>query len=473
VIQHKTYVTPYLRNQVFERGLEQPLHEGRIWRIVKEGAALSPLPKMSTATVEQLVENLSNPNGWWRDTAQRLLVERSEPSSVPLLEKLAESSANPLARLHALWTLSGFDKLGEATIIAGLHDKDPRVCAAAIRLSDPFLSDKDGKMLGEVLALQKRADVRLQFVLSISGVKNDKAEEALCAILAASADQPFIKDAAISGLAGRELDFLQLLLTDPAWEKSSPAKAVVLNGLASAAFREAKPATVAQLLETATLEKGTTHWRQVAILSGITAINKGQSKPGKVKLTAKPEAFLRLTDDSDAVIATLAKAADAFLMWPGKVVVEKHVTPLTTEQKESFARGKVLFTTICAQCHQPDGRGFEGKAPSLRDSPIALGPDIRLIRIVLNGAKGEYHVAGWSPNLEMPTLAILEDAKIADVLTYVRHEWDHDAAPVEEATVAKVRAEVGGRQAAWTEPELLAVPVPQTPTTQPTAAKSK
>jgi len=114
---------------------------------------------------------------------------------------------------------------------------------------------------------------------------------------------------------------------------------------------------------------------------------------------------------------------------------------------------------VCAQCHQADGRGFEGKAPSLRDSPIALGPDVRLIRLILNGARGEWHVEGWSPNLEMPTLAVLDDQQIADALTYARHAWDHEASAVEAETVAKVRAEVGARQSAWTEPELLAVPV--------------
>ncbi len=103
----------------------------------------------------------------------------------------------------------------------------------------------------------------------------------------------------------------------------------------------------------------------------------------------------------------------------------------------------------------------------MRDSPIALGPDVRLIRIVLNGAKGEWHVAGWGPNLEMPTLAVLEDEQIADILTYLRHEWDHDASPVEASVVAKVRHELGNRQAAWTEEELLAVPPRAASSTRP------
>jgi len=83
-----------------------------------------------------------------------------------------------------------------------------------------------------------------------------------------------------------------------------------------------------------------------------------------------------------------------------------------------------------------------------------------VIRIVLNGAKGEFHVQGWTPNLEMPTLAVLSDDQIADVLTYVRHEWDHNAPAVNVRTVSRVRTEVGDRQSAWTEPELLSIRAP-------------
>ena len=37
-------------------------------------------PSLSSASAARLVETLSHPNGWWRDTAQRLLVERGDKS---------------------------------------------------------------------------------------------------------------------------------------------------------------------------------------------------------------------------------------------------------------------------------------------------------------------------------------------------------------------------------------------------------
>ena len=54
---------------------------------------------------------LDHPVGWWRDTAQRLLVERQDQRAIPLLKDRVRTAANPLCRLHALWTLAGLNAL--------------------------------------------------------------------------------------------------------------------------------------------------------------------------------------------------------------------------------------------------------------------------------------------------------------------------------------------------------------------------
>ncbi|MEO7678962.1 MAG: PVC-type heme-binding CxxCH protein, partial [Verrucomicrobiota bacterium] len=83
ILQHRIYLTSYLRAQAESRGLQQPTGLGRIYRLVAEGSSPKPviLSKLSSA---ELVENLSNSKGWVRDTAQRLLVERNEAKTIPL-----------------------------------------------------------------------------------------------------------------------------------------------------------------------------------------------------------------------------------------------------------------------------------------------------------------------------------------------------------------------------------------------------
>lgn len=460
LIQHRVYLTPYLRNQTVERKLQAPLHWGRIYRIVKDGMSLTKLPHMSSQTPAQWVEILSNPNGWWRDTAQRLLVQKRDESTVPLLRKLAVSGRNPLGRLEALWTLSGMDRLDTQTLRTAMNDADARVASAAIRLSEPFLATKDNSLLADVLKQSHRADVRLQFVLSISDVPNPAAEQTLADVVAQSADEPYIKDAALSGLGGRELNFLQRAMSDPKWQSESKGRAAVLSGLASCIFNSGNGQSVAALVDLITSRKESDKWRQSALLDGLASIAKAPGRKPRVALKSVPSTLLAMEKDTDKRVAANVKLAASILTWPGKpddTPKEVRIV-LNAKQQESFDRGKVLFGAICAQCHQPDGKGMEGKAPSLRESPFALGPENRLIRIVLNGAKGQFHVQGWTPNIEMPTLAVLSDEQIADLLTYVRHEWDHNARPITATSVARVRREVGDRQAAWTEKELLAIP---------------
>jgi mono/diheme cytochrome c family protein len=411
-----------------------------------------------------------NANGWWRDTAQRLLVERNDRAAVPLLVKLATSGANPLGRLQALWTLQGMGEIDVDTLRKAVDDADARVASAAIRLSEPYMVTRRGHgMLDDVLRQANRPEVRLQLVLSISDQTSDKAQQALANILAASADKPLIIDAAVSGLAGRELPFLQMLLADSKWNDRAPGRASVLAVLSTCVFNSKDPDGVGELLNLAFAQKDQTAWRQAAMLDALGAVARAPGRKQKVTLKQKPDALLASEESPDKHVAERTRLIAGLLNWPGKPQeAQVEQTALTASQQKSFDRGQVVFGTVCAQCHQFDGRGMEGKAPSLIDSPLALGPDIRLIRIVLNGAKGEFHVQGWVPNQEMPTLAVLSDQQIADVLTYIRHEWDHNAPPVSMRTVGRVRAEVGDRPNAWTEPELLAISAPASATTPPT-----
>src|SRR5438093_1593721 len=85
---------------------------GRIWRI-RDPRLKRPnkKPNLTRASAAELAQHLSDENGWWRDAAQRLLVERRERAAIPRLEKLARTASRPLARLHALYTLDGLSAL--------------------------------------------------------------------------------------------------------------------------------------------------------------------------------------------------------------------------------------------------------------------------------------------------------------------------------------------------------------------------
>jgi mono/diheme cytochrome c family protein len=88
-------------------------------------------PNMLNESPAQWVPHLENPNGWWRDTAQRLLVQEQDKSVVPALEKLVTSSEHHLAKIHALWTLQGLDALDKKLMTAAQEDPHPKVALTA------------------------------------------------------------------------------------------------------------------------------------------------------------------------------------------------------------------------------------------------------------------------------------------------------------------------------------------------------
>jgi mono/diheme cytochrome c family protein/glucose/arabinose dehydrogenase len=203
IIQHRAYLTPYLRAQSEERGLEKVTNHGRIWRIVPEGKVPSPKTRLSEANSIELVGALSHPNGWWRDTAQRLLVERDDASVVPALEKLGAKAEAPVTRLHALWSLEGMGRLAPATINAALDDPHPKVRAAAIRLSEHLLqgggnSTNEAVLRSKILDLVSDVspDVQIQLALSLGSLASHaKAEKAVSA-LALTSPVPLAREAA-------------------------------------------------------------------------------------------------------------------------------------------------------------------------------------------------------------------------------------------------------------------------------------
>ncbi len=141
IIQEGNWVRKdsYLRTVVKAHGLQNNFGRGRIWRLVHEGWKPGPQPRMLAETPQQLVRQLAHPNGWWRDTAQKLLVLRGDRTVVPQLQAMARSHANQLARIHALWTLEGLDALTPELIGNALSNRDAAVRESAVRVAESWL----------------------------------------------------------------------------------------------------------------------------------------------------------------------------------------------------------------------------------------------------------------------------------------------------------------------------------------------
>ncbi len=476
IIQYGAFMTPYLRKEILDRGLDKPIGLGRIFRIVHETTQPRKPPLLSKAKNADLVAYLSGANGWHRDMAQQLLVQRGDLSVVPALEKLAATGAQPLGRLHALWTLEGLNKLDPDLLFSLTADKDSNVRASAVALCRRALNKQpvDPVYIQELAPLAKDSDtiVRMELALTLGLVTHPLADRTLEPILKEAAADPVLLEALLAGFAGRESEFLSARLSLPNWAKAEPWRQVLLTRCASLLWRQRQPLAILRFLHLVWGQAEEQAWQQIALLEGLTAPPVRSAEGGRgrgltnlprgITLPAVPEALEKLRKSSNARLAAAAEKLAQQLNWPGKDGKPLPMPPpLSAEHQALYDLGRKEYLALCAACHHPAGFGDAGKGPALLDSDW-LDNDERLVRLVLYGLRGPITINGEPFNrdgaLEMPGMyKALDDEKLAGILTFVRREWRDKALPVEPQTVTRIRMATAGRTDQWTEKELLQV----------------
>jgi putative heme-binding domain-containing protein len=188
---------------------------GRIYRIVPD----KPLrrgnlkPNMGAMSSAGLVRHLANPNGWHRQTAHRLLLEKQDPASIPHLRVMAANPQSPEGRVRALWLLRSLNALDAPLARTALADQDARVREQALRLSEPLLK-KDELLAGAVIrsADDVNPRVQLQAALTLGELKARRAFDALLRITHARASDAWFRVAVLSSVADSASAFFHALL---------------------------------------------------------------------------------------------------------------------------------------------------------------------------------------------------------------------------------------------------------------------
>jgi mono/diheme cytochrome c family protein/glucose/arabinose dehydrogenase len=197
IIQDSQWTLPgsYLRRRIEQYQLDKVINFGRIWRLRYDGlpavpptpaqpaAAATPgspavpgialdvsPPRMYSETPAALVAHLAHPNGWWRDTAQRLLVLRQDRSVVPALRQMIARPEPIAGRIHALWTLEGLGALDAGLVRELMADANPRLRVQAIRASETLYKAGNRTFDADYrrLTSDADADVAIQALLTLS-----------------------------------------------------------------------------------------------------------------------------------------------------------------------------------------------------------------------------------------------------------------------------------------------------------------
>ncbi len=175
---------------------------GRIYRVVRSDRPARKLLRLADLSAQQLVAALESPNGWERDTAQRLLVRGKQQAAIQPLKELATNSKQPLARLHALWTLDGLGAIPAATLERALEDSHAGVRRNAVRIAagnkvdvsrlEPLVNDPDAK-------------VRLELATTLGKYDSPQASAALARLAIRSSEDRYLMSAAMSSLNPRNV----------------------------------------------------------------------------------------------------------------------------------------------------------------------------------------------------------------------------------------------------------------------------
>ena len=208
----------YLRAKIEQFQLDKAVGLGRIWRLTHDSAPHAvAAPHMLSERPVQLVRHLDNPNGWWRDMAQQLLVLRQDKSVVPALRRMAQRDTMLVARFHALWTLEGLGALDVPFLASQLADAQPRMRIQAIRASETLYKGGDTTLATAYRRLAKDADpdVAIQALLTINTLRVPGAADVVREAIASNpprgvrfVGEQILKapaDLGVRGLAGRNL----------------------------------------------------------------------------------------------------------------------------------------------------------------------------------------------------------------------------------------------------------------------------
>jgi putative membrane-bound dehydrogenase-like protein len=196
VIEHPEWIPDDVESKL---DLRAGSDRGRIYRVVPVHASPRPIPRLDRLDTPGLVAALESPNGWHRDSAQRLLAHRRDPAALEPLRLAARTSSRPKTRVQALWTLRNLGGLDPDSILLALQDAHPQVRRVGIevaRADHRF----DGRIFEVLLSLVDDSDPEIQFALAIAlGDSSDpRAGRALARLAIRAGDDPWSRVAVLS-----------------------------------------------------------------------------------------------------------------------------------------------------------------------------------------------------------------------------------------------------------------------------------
>lgn len=168
---------------------------GRIWRIVAKNRPLVKPPKLTKASVSELLEALKRPEDWTRLQAKQVLKNRGASEVIPALQKWVQEldKTRPDYEhnlLEALWVSQSLQVVNEPLLLQLLSAGNPKARAAGVRALDLWHTKiASAPALLTKAVSDKHPQVRLEAVIALRNVKTAEAVRTALSILEQPMDE--------------------------------------------------------------------------------------------------------------------------------------------------------------------------------------------------------------------------------------------------------------------------------------------
>jgi len=260
VIEHPEYFPDELKTRPDLRAGDD---KGRLYRVYPEGITLRKVPRLGPLDNTGLVDALASKNGWERDMAQRLIIQRGDTNLFQKLLELGESELDPRVRIQLLSTLEAVNRLTPGSVSFALSNSHAAVREFAVRLSEPFLrkpaspdaasstrpKDIPPQTMEEALVglvNDPSIRVRYQLAFSLGEWQDPRAGRALAGLATKDRDNEHLLLAVLSSMPPHFQTMLEAILAD------DPAEAPhheLYAQLLAAAVRSGSRETAGRALE--------------------------------------------------------------------------------------------------------------------------------------------------------------------------------------------------------------------------------
>ncbi len=216
IIQHKAYISQYLAEQLALKKLDTLQNAGRILKVTSKEKPLFKIQDLSKATNKELLTYLGHPNGWLRDRAQQLLIEKKDLTLIKDLLVLSKTNNEFYAAIHALYVLDGLNALtfnNLSNII--LSSKSHETIAHALGLLEPHSSTQNVTKMQQIatqLLTQNNEIIDLYLAFSLNNwikISEHSFLPVLAEIGKKYQSEKIFQEAITSSLEGREEKYLQ------------------------------------------------------------------------------------------------------------------------------------------------------------------------------------------------------------------------------------------------------------------------